>query len=124
MQPEMSYTDGYCRPECTVCSEVCPAGAILPIAPAEKIFFHIGTASVDRSLCVVETQGVSCGNCARHCPAEAILMVPLNPGDPESLKIPAVNETLCIGCGACENLCPSRPISAIRVEGLSVHHKD
>ena len=124
MQPEMSYTDGYCRPECTVCSEVCPAGAILPIAAAEKIFFHIGTASVDRSLCVVETQGVSCGNCARHCPAEAILMVPLNPGDPESLKIPAVNETLCIGCGACENLCPSRPISAIRVEGLSVHHKD
>ena len=28
MQPEMSYERGYCRPECTKCSEVCPAGAI------------------------------------------------------------------------------------------------
>jgi len=31
MQPEASYERGYCRPECTRCSEVCPAGAILPI---------------------------------------------------------------------------------------------
>ena len=29
MQPEMSYENGWCRPECTKCSEVCPAGAIL-----------------------------------------------------------------------------------------------
>ena len=28
MLPEMSYERGYCRPECTRCSEVCPAGAI------------------------------------------------------------------------------------------------
>ena len=25
MQPEMSYERGYCRPECTRCSDVCPA---------------------------------------------------------------------------------------------------
>ena len=31
MQPEMSYERGYCRPECTRCSEVCPTGAILRI---------------------------------------------------------------------------------------------
>ncbi|WP_337956849.1 4Fe-4S binding protein, partial [Butyricimonas sp. An62] len=31
MQPEMSYERGYCRPECTKCSEVCPAGAILKL---------------------------------------------------------------------------------------------
>ena len=28
MQPEMSYEKGYCRPECTKCSKVCPTGAI------------------------------------------------------------------------------------------------
>jgi len=50
-------------------------------------------------------------------------MVKKNPGDPDSILIPAVNEALCIGCGACENLCPSRPISAIRVNGLQVHIK-
>jgi formate hydrogenlyase subunit 6/NADH:ubiquinone oxidoreductase subunit I len=37
-------------------------------------------------------------------------------------KIPAVAEIHCIGCGACENLCPSRPVSAITVRGISVHH--
>ena len=26
MQPESSYERGYCRPECTRCSEVCPTG--------------------------------------------------------------------------------------------------
>ena len=31
MQPTMSYEHGYCRPECTRCSEVCPAGAIKKI---------------------------------------------------------------------------------------------
>ena len=36
MQPEVSYERGYCRPECTKCSEVCPAGAIRPIDRAEK----------------------------------------------------------------------------------------
>lgn len=124
MQPYMSYEDGYCRPECVTCSELCPAGAIRPISREEKSSFHIGTATVDRSLCVVERDGVSCGNCARHCPVGAITMVQKEAGNPSSPLIPAVNEARCIGCGACENLCPSRPVSAIHVNGLQVHIKD
>ena len=121
MQPEMGYENGYCRPECTKCSQVCPAGAILPLSPEEKTAVHIGTATVDRTLCVVEKDGVSCGNCARHCPVGAIRMVRLDPDDPDSLRIPSVDESRCIGCGACEYLCPSRPYSAIHVNGLQVH---
>ncbi|MBP5235339.1 MAG: 4Fe-4S binding protein, partial [Bacteroidales bacterium] len=102
-------------------SQVCPAGAILQLTPEEKTAVHLGTAAVDRSLCVVERDGVSCGNCARHCPVGAIRMVRLDPEDPDSLRIPAVDESRCIGCGACENLCPSRPYSAIHVNGLQVH---
>ncbi|MBQ7072498.1 MAG: 4Fe-4S dicluster domain-containing protein [Bacteroidales bacterium] len=124
MQPEMSYENGYCRPECTKCSQVCPAGAIKPITPQEKTQFHIGVATVDRSLCVVERDGVTCGNCARHCPVGAIMMVRKDPQDRRSPQIPSVDETKCIGCGACENLCPSRPFSAIHVNGLQVHIKD
>lgn len=124
MQPYMTYEDGYCRPECTICSQVCPAGAIEPLAKEEKISFHIGVATVERDLCIVERDGVNCGNCSRHCPAEAITMVAKDPGDPDSLLIPAVNEAKCIGCGACENLCPSRPLSAIHVNGLAVHKQD
>ena len=122
MQPEMSFEKGYCRPECVKCSEVCPAGAILKITPEEKTSWKVGIAGVDYDLCVVNRDGVHCGNCARHCPVGAIKMVKKNPDDEKSLRIPSVNEEKCIGCGACENLCPSRPISAITVNGYEVHH--
>ena len=91
------------------------------LTPEEKTVFHIGTAVVDRSLCIVEAKDTSCGNCSRHCPTGAIIMVPMDPDDKNSLKRPVVNEERCIGCGACENLCPSRPYSAIHVDGLQVH---
>ena len=121
MQPEMSYERGYCRPECTRCSDVCPAGAIRPITKEEKSSIQIGHAVVCLDNCVVNVDGVSCGNCARHCPAGAIRMVRKDPDDPKSLRIPTVNEERCIGCGACENLCPARPFTAIHVEGHEVH---
>ena len=121
MQPEVSYERGYCRPECTKCSEVCPAGAIRPIDRAEKSSIQVGHAVWVEKNCIVNTDNVSCGNCARHCPTGAIQMVPKDANDPKSLKIPVVNTERCIGCGACENLCPSRPFSAIYVEGHEVH---
>lgn len=121
MLPEMSYENGWCRPECTKCSEVCPAGAILEITPEEKTAIHVGVATVDLDLCVVNRDNVHCGNCARHCPAGAIKMVRKNPDDENSLLIPTVLEDRCIGCGACEFLCPSRPYSAIHVNGRIDH---
>ena len=121
MQPESSYERGYCRPECTRCSEVCPAGAIRKVDRNEKSSIQIGHAVWVKENCLPWTEGVSCGNCARHCPVGAILMVPSDPDAPDSVKIPAVDESRCIGCGACENLCPARPLSAIYVEGHSVH---
>lgn len=121
MQPQMSFVDGYCRPECTLCSQICPAGAIEKITAEEKTSIHIGIAAVDYDLCVVNRDGVKCGNCARHCPVGAIMMVRKDPEDKNSPRIPTVNEEKCIGCGACEYLCPSRPISAIHVNGRSAH---
>ncbi len=121
MMPEMSYERGYCRPECTRCSEICPAGAIKPITREEKSSIQIGHAVINLDNCVVNTDGKSCGNCARHCPAGAIKMVRSNPDDPKSLMIPTVNEERCIGCGACENLCPARPFTAIHIEGHEIH---
>ena len=121
MQPEVSYERGYCRPECTKCSEVCPAGAIRPIDRAEKSSIQVGHAVWVEKNCIVNTDNVSCGNCARHCPTGAIQMVSKDANNPKSLKIPVVNTERCIGCGACENLCPSRPFSAIYVEGHEVH---
>ena len=121
MQPTMSYEHGYCRPECTRCSEVCPAGAIKEIDQDEKTSIQIGHAVWIKKNCVVLTDEVECGNCARHCPSGAIEMVQLDENDDESPMVPAINEAACIGCGACEYVCPSRPFSAIYVEGHEVH---
>jgi len=121
MQPTMSYERGFCRPECTRCSEVCPAGAILPIDLAQKSSIQIGHAVWVRDNCVILADGVECGNCARHCPSEAIMMVPSDPNNDESPMVPAVDRAKCIGCGACEYVCPARPFSAIYVEGNEQH---
>ncbi|MBQ9667074.1 MAG: 4Fe-4S dicluster domain-containing protein [Bacteroidaceae bacterium] len=140
LQPEMQYDRGYCRPECTRCSNVCPTGAIRPITPDDKLFIQIGHAVWVKQNCIPLTDQKTCGNCAKHCPAGAIQMVPVDKSlkqDPESggwtdadgnpvnerdiLKIPVVNAEECIGCGTCENLCPARPFSAIYVEGHEVH---
>ena len=123
MLPSMSYERGFCRPECTRCSDVCPAGAIKPLDDIEKSSVQIGHAVWIKKNCVVLTDEVECGNCARHCPAGAIEMVPLDENDEESPMVPAINENACIGCGACEYVCPSRPFSAIYVEGHEVHKR-
>ncbi len=121
MQPVMSYERGYCRPECVICAEVCPTGAIQPITKAEKSAIQVGHAVTIRKNCLPLVDGVDCGNCARHCPTGAIEMVPADPNDEESAQVPVVNVEKCIGCGACENLCPARPFPAIFVEGHEAH---
>ena len=140
MQPEVSYERGYCRPECTRCSEVCPTSAIKPVTVEQRTAIQVGHAVWTHDLCIPVKDEKPCGLCARKCPAQAIQMVPLQAGvhqdgrrwrDADNneiprekvLLIPVVNEEKCIGCGACENLCPSNPISAIYVEGHEVHRE-
>ena len=55
MQPEMSYERGYCRPECTKCSEVCPTGASFRSEVD-------GTVQIDAHKCV------GCQYCLYACP--------------------------------------------------------
>jgi len=121
MKPEMSYERGYCRPECTKCSEVCPTGAIKLITAAEKSSTQIGRAVWIKENCIVLTDNVSCRNCERHCPVAAIQMVAQDAENPDSKKIPAIDKERCIGCGACEQFCPTRPYSAIHVDGVETH---
>ncbi len=123
MQPEMSFERGYCRPECTRCSEVCPAGAIRRITTEEKSSIQIGRAVWIADNCVVNRDEVQCTACFRHCPTGAIELVSRAADENDGLKIPLVRTELCIGCGACENLCPSRPLSAIYVEGNEMHRQ-
>lgn len=130
MQPYSSYENGYCRPECTRCSDVCPAGAIKAVSVEDKSSIQIGHAVWVKKNCLPVTGGVSCGKCSKVCPVGAIQMVKVSCKDctdkcdgvtRKCKQIPVVDAERCIGCGACENMCPSRPFSAIYVEGHSEH---
>ena len=118
MQPEASYERGYCRPECTSCSNVCPNGALLPLTREEKSSTQIGRAVWIKQNCLAASKNERCDNCARHCPTGAIQMVAPDEGDKKDRRIPVIDVERCIGCGACENLCPARPFSGIVVEGV------
>ena len=112
----MSYEKGFCRPECTRCSELCPSGAIHKISREEKTQYHIGTAHVNPDICLLATGTGICAKCHQACPSGAIKMVKYG-----EHHIPTVAEEVCTGCGACEHLCPVRPISAITVNGKYQH---
>ena len=121
MQPEMSFERGYCRPECTHCSQVCPTGAIQAIRQEDKPFIHIGHAVWIEQNCIPVTNGDHCGACAKHCPEDAIQMVEHTTADGRTVLVPAIDNERCIGCGKCEYICPARPFSAIYVEGNNTH---
>lgn len=122
MQPEMTYENGFCRPECAECAKVCPTDVISLTSLAEKSSIAIGQAVWIKENCIVNTDEQQCNACQRNCPTGAIIQVARDPDNEKSLKIPVVDKEICIGCGACEYLCPARPFSAIYVEGYVSHH--
>lgn len=113
MQPTVNFDKGFCNFDCTVCGDVCPNGAILPLTVEEKHHTQMGTVVFIKENCIVYTDGTSCGACSEHCPTQAIAMVPFNDG----LTIPHVNTDICVGCGGCEYVCPARPFRAVYIEG-------
>ena len=121
MEPRLNYEYGYCRPECNVCSQVCPTHAIENITVEQKSSISIGHAVWIKDLCLSAIGEAQCDNCSYHCPSGAIIMVPLSVEEPDSRFVPSIDTDLCIVCCACENLCPARPVSAIHVEGHKTH---
>lgn len=118
LKPRLAYISSYCNYECTVCSDVCPTGAIKPLTVEEKTTTQVGIATFFKGRCVVNTEEKDCGACAEHCPTQAVHMVPYK----GTLTIPQVNPDLCIGCGGCESICPVRPMRAIIVKP-NIEHK-
>jgi ferredoxin len=116
LQPRMDYDASYCNFECTVCTDVCPTGAIRKLSIDEKKVTQTGKAVFIRENCVVFTENTDCGACTEHCPTKAVTMIPY-----KKSQLPEVKFEYCIGCGACEHACPTRPYRAIYVDGNAVH---
>lgn len=121
LQPRMYFQTGHCNYECTICADVCPAGAILPLAVEEKKLTQTGVAKFIKENCVVFTDNTACGACSEHCPTKAVNMVPYANPLNKLLGIPEMNPDYCIGCGGCEHACPTKPYKAIFVDGNPVH---
>ena len=117
LQPVMNFENGFCNYDCTLCSEICPNKAILPLTKEEKHLTQVGHVVFIEENCIVHTDNTNCGACAEHCPTQAVTMVPYRVG----LTIPKINPDICVGCGGCEYVCPVRPFRAIHIEGNPVH---
>ncbi len=116
LQPYMDYFTNYCNYDCTICGEICPTDAIIPLPKEEKQLVQMGVAEFVKQNCIVHIDHTECGACSEHCPTKAVDMEPYK----DTLTIPYVTEDICIGCGACEFACPTDPKS-IYVKTNEIH---
>lgn len=115
---------GYCEYYCSLCTQVCPTGAIKELKIREKTKVKIGSAWVDKNRCLPYALGRPCTVCEEKCPTspKAIRMMetetPLPDGTMEYQQFPVVDLDLCIGCGICETKCPVSDEPAIYCTSL------
>jgi len=119
--PKLVPRLGYCEFNCTLCSQVCPTGAIEPMTLQEKQTFVMGTAYFDKNRCLPFAEKKPCIVCEEHCPVpnKAIKFNRVKTVDrknrPVELKLPYIVQERCIGCGICETKCPVEGRAAVRV---------
>ncbi|MGD0940589.1 MAG: 4Fe-4S binding protein [Terracidiphilus sp.] len=138
--PVLAPKIGYCEPNCVLCSEVCPTGAIQELTVQQKGWVEgsgspsaptlIGTAVYDQKLCLPWAKATDCDVCLEWCPVvpKAIylkdaIVVEAN-GNSRTLKQPHVDLSRCVGCGACEFSCPlqDQPGVGVTSKGESRSH--
>ncbi len=128
--PIMISKMGWCELNCTLCSQVCPTGAIREISIAEKLGvgpfetkgpIKTGTAFYNRGRCLPWAMDVSCVVCEEVCPVSPKAIFTRNVevttrwGELLELKRPFIDADRCIGCGICEHECPVKDDPAVYV---------
>ncbi len=101
---------GPCAQPCTLCGSVCPTRAIEPFTVEEKSHLYLGTAIVDRSMCIAWANDKQCLVCQEACSYTAISQKVI-----DEVGRPVIDERMCVGCGLCESACPVAPQRAIHV---------
>ncbi len=68
--PVLNMNLGYCEYTCTLCTGVCPTGAIQKLSAREKLQtpVKIGSAYIDRGRCLPWNGNSPCIVCEEHCP--------------------------------------------------------
>jgi len=121
---------GYCEPSCTLCTQVCPTGAIAEMTLLQKVGDketvpnRIGTAFIDRGRCLPWAMATPCIVCEEWCPTspKSVYLkeetVTNREGKEIKVKRPYVDPALCTGCGACEYACPVTDRRAIYITSV------
>jgi len=134
--PVVAPRIGYCQPNCVLCGQVCPTGALWEFTAREKGWrgdarapgarpIRIGTAFYDRGRCLPWAMATECIVCQEWCPTspKAIYLREADvagPGGdtPARLRQPYIDPALCVGCGACEYACPVADRAAVHVTSV------
>jgi polyferredoxin len=124
--PVVAPRIGYCEPNCVLCGQVCPTGAIWEITEPEKVSrpIKIGTAFYDQGRCLPWAMATECIVCQEWCPTspKAIVLVEAEvagaDGRAKTVRRPQVDPARCTGCGACEYACPVKDRPAVYVTSV------
>ena len=131
--PIMISKMGWCELNCTLCSQVCPTGAIREISIAEKLGngpfeskgpIKTGTAFYNQGRCLPWAMDTECVVCEEVCPVSPKAIFTRNVeiinrwGETLHLKRPYIDPDRCIGCGICEHECPVKDDPAVYVTAI------
>jgi ferredoxin len=107
LTPHVSFTSGYCLPDCICCGAVCPSGAIQRFSEEQKKNLVMGIASIHREDCLLTAQK-ECDRCRYYCAYDA---VSIQISKIDFSAWPVILEDRCVGCGACVVACPVNVIT-------------
>jgi len=100
---------------CMKCTKVCPTGSLSPLEEDDiydgKTKVDMGTAEIDKRLCVTHLGIGKCEACYTICPLKERAIIQ------EAMLRPRVLPEGCVGCGLCEEICPVKA-KAIRVRPI------
>ncbi|MDP2921829.1 MAG: 4Fe-4S dicluster domain-containing protein [Candidatus Omnitrophota bacterium] len=115
--PHLVPEIGYCEYNCNLCGRICPTGAIPKLSLEAKKEKKLGTANIDKDICLPWSQNKECIVCQEHCPIPTkAVKIYDEVFQGRKIQKPYVDSSLCIGCGICQNKCPTRPLRAIKVQ--------
>lgn len=115
-----------CDPNCNLCGQVCPTGAIARLDLPQKRERRMGQAVVDRSTCLAYSRQQECMACQTACANAGYYAIEsatvqaaggqaVGQGEqadappPAGVDAPLVSNR-CVGCGACQTACMKRNV--------------